>query len=153
MEPAAGPSIQRQRLSELISSRSSRPRFQGRLERIDAAGSAINPWCGDAVTVAVMLDPTRLYLRRVRCSTEGCAVCKASADLMAEALEGSPVSRAREDASQFQLLLETGLSPWPDAHCLSVFSALYGIPARVRCALLPWHALHQALAALPTPSA
>ena len=56
----------RKALSELVIERSRHPRFEGPLAWIHHAGSAINPYCGDAVSVALGLDPTAQLLQAVR---------------------------------------------------------------------------------------
>lgn len=135
----------RQVLSDLVLQRSQYPRFEGILPRIDRAGCAMNPYCGDAVSVAVGLDVAGDRLTALRCCVEGCAVCKASADLMAECLQG----RTREETfaidRAFEQLLQTGEGPWSADYPLMPFAALHRVPARAACAALPWRALRQAL--------
>ena len=137
----------RQALSDLVLQRSQHPRFEGILPRIDRAGSAINPYCGDAVSVAVGLDLAGGRLAALRCCVEGCAVCKASADVMAECLQGTTLGESLAIDRAFQQLLQTGAGPWPADHLLMPFAALHRVPARATCAALPWRALRQALSA------
>lgn len=135
----------RKALSDLVIQRSLFPRFEGVLAHIDHSGSAINPFCGDAVSVAISLDSSSSRLHAVRCSVDGCSVCKASADLMAESLQGVPIGEASQLDEAFQRLLHTGeLSPMI-SQSLALFSALQQVPARAPCALLPWQAMRQAL--------
>jgi nitrogen fixation NifU-like protein len=135
----------RQALSALVIQRSQHPRFEGVLPRIDRAGSAMNPYCGDAVSVAIVLDQASSRLGAVRCCVDGCAVCKASADLMAEFVQGTTLQEASQLDADFQLLLQTGHNGWASEHPLALFAALYRVPARTNCAALPWQALRQAL--------
>lgn len=140
----------RQALAAVVIERSKHPRFEGVLPRIDRAGIAINPYCGDAVSVVVSLDAGAERVTAVRCSVDGCAVCKASADLMAECVEGSTLKELCEMDEAFQRGLRTGESSWPIAHPLAPFAALHLVPARAGCAALPWQALRQVLR--PAPS-
>lgn len=138
----------RQVLSDLVIQRSQHPRFEGSLPCIDRAGSARNPYCGDAVSVALRLDVSRTRLRSVRCCVEGCALCRASGDLMAECLEGCTVLEAAQCGDDFQRLITTGTRSWAEDHplrALVAFAALHAVPARSACATLPWQALRQAL--------
>lgn len=138
----------RQVLSALVMTRSRHPRFEGILPRIDCAGSARNPYCGDAVSITITLDATGSRLAAVRCCVEGCALCKASADLMAECLQGKTRQEASQFDSDFQQLLRVGHSAWAADHplnALRAFAALQAVPARSSCAVLPWQALRQAL--------
>jgi nitrogen fixation NifU-like protein len=139
----------RQALSAVVIERSQHPRFEGILPRIDRAGSAINPYCGDAVSVVVALDAGAERLMAVRCSVDGCAVCKASADLMAECVEGSTIKESCQMDEAFQHVLRTGEISWPIAHPLAPFAALHLVPARAGCAALPWQALRQVLRPAP----
>lgn len=135
----------RQALSDLVSERSRHPRFEGPLDQIDRAGSAINPYCGDAVSVALALDPTGQRLQAVRCSAQGCSLCKASADLMAEHLEGLSLEEATQLHGAFHSLLQSDQSPSAMAQPLALFASLRQVPSRTACALLPWQALAKAL--------
>jgi nitrogen fixation NifU-like protein len=138
----------RQVLSDLVIQRSKHPRFEGILASIDCAGSARNPYCGDIVCVALRLDTSRTRLNAVRCSVEGCALCKASADLMAECLEGCSVSEVEQFGKDFERLITTGTQSWAEDHplrSLVIFAALHTVPARSPCAVLPWKAMRQAL--------
>lgn len=141
----------RQALSDLVIQRSQHPRFEGILPRIDRAGSAMNPYCGDAVSVTVGLDAADNRLSVLRCCVEGCAVCKASADVMAECLQGRTLGESLAIDIAFQQLLQTGSGPWPADHLLMPFAALHRVPARAACAALPWLALRQALSAGGAP--
>jgi len=138
----------RQALSVLVTKRARSPLFEGRLSQIDRAGSALNPYCGDAVSVVASLDATAARLSAVRCRVEGCALCRASADLMAECLQGRTLLEASQLDADFQRLLATGTCDWSGdhpLHSLSAFAALQSVPARSGCAALPWQALRQAL--------
>ena len=138
----------RQALSALVMQRARSPRFEGPLSHMDRAGSALNPYCGDAVSVVVALDATGDRLEALRCRVEGCELCRASADLMAECLQGRTLREASQLDHDFQWLLSTGTCVWSADHplnSLSSFGALQAVPARSSCAALPWQALRQAL--------
>lgn len=138
-------------LSDLVIHRSRHLRFDGALDRIDRAGSATNPYCGDVVTVAITiggLQDSLPKLRFVRCAVEGCALCKASADLMAECLEGCHLSELAPFSTAFEQLLGSNVADGslPDRLLpLRPFEALRTVPARHHCALLPWRAMDLAL--------
>lgn len=135
----------RQALSELVIERSRNPRFEGPLDPVHYAGSAINPYCGDVVSVAVGLDPTGQLLQAVRCSAQGCSLCKASADLMAQHLQGTSLQDAKRLHRAFNTLLQTNQCPISMAQELTLFASLNQVPSRTACALLPWQALGHAL--------
>ena len=73
------------------------PRFAGRLEHPTHAADGNNPLCGDRV--GVTLEIADGHVRDVRCDVKGCAICRASGSLMAEAIVG-------RRASDVQVLIE-----------------------------------------------
>ncbi len=126
-----------------------KPRNHGAPERFDRTADGRNTLCGDALTVWVALDGDTLA--DVRFVGEGCAISKASASLMTQAVRGK--SRAEADAlfEQFHALV-TGREAPPAEGVrgpLGPLAALAGVsrfPIRVKCASLAWHTLRAALA-------
>jgi nitrogen fixation NifU-like protein len=115
--------------SDVIRSRWRRPRFRGELPGATAVAEDVNPLCGDRVRMAVALDGPRL--RAVRFTGDSCAICTASADVLAELAEG-------RDAA--------------DALALGVADVLEVLatdvrPTRMRCVTLPVSVLSAALGA------
>ncbi|HET6372434.1 MAG TPA: SUF system NifU family Fe-S cluster assembly protein [Candidatus Polarisedimenticolia bacterium] len=105
-----------------------------------------NPLCGDKVTVYVKLDGD--IVREVSFTGSGCAISKASASMMTEALAGK--TRLEVD-NMFTLFhdLVTGKPLGDDAADelgkLVVFSGVREFPVRVKCASLAWHTMRAAL--------
>lgn len=128
-----------------IIERARRPHFSGVLEPADAIGTAHNPSCGDRVTVTLRLTDSLERLAQVRCSTRGCVLCTASADLMAEVISNQTTERVLTLGHGFVALLKDELPPDQDDQALTPLHVLAGLPARARCALLPWQALSKAL--------
>jgi nitrogen fixation protein NifU and related proteins len=130
---------------ELILDHNRRPRNFGALT--DATGQALghNPLCGDRINVEVRLDAD--VIRDVRFTGSGCAISKASASLMTEAIRERSVSEALGLLERFQTML-TGRQPvdLEGLGKLEVFSGVREFPMRVKCATLAWHTLKAALA-------
>ena len=81
----------------------------------------------------------------------GCAISKASASLMTEAVKGKTVDEARALFDQFhQMITSPPGSPLPELGKLSVLSGVRDFPTRVKCAGLAWHALKAAVAETPS---
>jgi len=77
----------------------------------------------------------------------GCAISKASASLMTEALKGKTVDEARELFEKFHdMVTSSPESEAPDLGKLSVLSGVREYPTRIKCASLPWHTLKAAVA-------
>jgi len=70
----------------------------------------------------------------------GCAIAKASASLMTEALRGLTVDEARQRFSEFQSMVTAAHDvPPADLGKLSVLAGVREFPTRVKCASLAWH--------------
>ena len=113
--------------SDVIRERWRRPRFRGALEGATAVAEDVNPLCGDRVRLMLRLEDGRV--RTARFLGDSCAICTASADVLAEMLEG----RRRDEA------LALGA---PDV--LETLAADIR-PTRMRCVTLPLTVLAIAL--------
>ena len=79
----------------------------------------------------------------------GCAISTASASLMTEAVKGKPVEEVEALFRDVHALLtegRAGTDPARDFGKLEVLAGVKDFPARVKCATLAWHTLHNALA-------
>ena len=101
-----------------------------------------NPLCGDHVTLYLRVADGRV--QDVGWQGGGCAISKASASLLSEALKGKTEAEIRKLFGQVHELVTTGASP-ENIGKLAVFGGVYKFPARVKCAILPWHAAMAAL--------
>ncbi|MFA5663415.1 Fe-S cluster assembly sulfur transfer protein SufU [Castellaniella sp.] len=101
-----------------------------------------NPLCGDQLTVyAKVADGV---VQEVSFVGHGCAISTASASLMTEAVRGQSVADVeRLFRSIHQMLTEA--HPDCDLGKLEVLSGVREFPARVKCATLAWHTLHNAI--------
>jgi len=131
---------------ELIIDHSRRPRNFRRIEGAAHQAEGFNPLCGDKVKVYVDLEDG--VLRDISFEGEGCAISKASASLMTEAIKGKSKVEAEQMFSRFRDLA-TGSGHGSDLGKLAVFSGLRGFPTRVKCATLVWHTLRAALEQAP----
>ena len=113
--------------SDVIRERWRRPRFRGHLEDANAVAEDVNPLCGDRVRFMLRLEDGRV--RAARFVGDSCAICTASADVLAEMLEGRDRDQAL--AVSVQDVLET--------------LAADIRPTRMRCVTLPLTVLAGAL--------
>jgi nitrogen fixation NifU-like protein len=84
----------------------------------------------------------------------GCSISQASADMMADAVTGKTLATAAELASRFRSMMSDATADAPDS--LGDLAALQHVrkyPVRVKCALLPWNTLLEALSAYDTSRA
>jgi nitrogen fixation protein NifU and related proteins len=113
---------------DVIRERWRRPRFRGELTDATATAEDVNPLCGDRVRMQLRLQDGRV--RAVRFAGDSCAICTASADVVAELAEG----RARGEAAALEV-----------SDVLGVLQADVR-PTRMRCVTLPLTVLGKALA-------
>jgi nitrogen fixation NifU-like protein len=74
----------------------------------------------------------------------GCCISKASASLLTENVKGKSKAEAEQMFARVHDLVTTGKAEG-DVGKLAVFAGVYKYPARVKCAILSWHALMNAL--------
>lgn len=128
---------------EVILDHNKRPRNFGAMEGgSQAAGH--NPMCGDRVNVYVRLDAGRVA--EARFIGNGCAISKASASMMTEAVTGRTPEEVTAMFDDFQQMV-TGKAEPDDEKVgkLVVLSGVKEYPSRVKCAMLAWHALVAAI--------
>ncbi len=119
---------------------------QGRtpLLRIDAHADGQNPVCGDQVSIGLQLDGDRI--EHVSVNGHGCAISTASGSILAEMLEGLSLHQARHLADQLVALMHgKELDEEIDLGDLDALAGVRQFPARIKCALLPWMTMIQAL--------
>lgn len=124
------------------------PDYKGELDDPKISHEGINPSCGDDLTLHVRLadDGT---IDEASWTGTGCAVSMASADMMAELVEGKTIQDARDACALFARMIrgeETDpevLASLEEASCLESISHM---PARVKCAELAWRTLDEMLA-------
>ncbi len=131
---------------EIILSHNKRPRNEGVLDPHSHEAEGYNPLCGDRLRVYVRQAGP--LVEAVQFTGEGCAISRASASIMTEAVKG--LSGAALDAKIAEVveLLTTKEEPTVDPFELGELAALLGVrkfPARVKCATLAWHTLSAAL--------
>ena len=106
-----------------------------------------NPLCGDRLDV--FADVEDGVLRDVGFEGSGCAISKASASLMTEAVKGRKIAEVDQLFEGFHRLLTTSAQQPVDVSelgKLGVFAGVREFPMRVKCATLAWHTLRAALA-------
>jgi nitrogen fixation NifU-like protein len=131
---------------QLILDHSKRPVHAGLREPFEAEVHHVNPTCGDEVTLRVHVEDG--ILQDVSYDSMGCSISVASASILAEETTGRPFSDvAEKHAAMRQMLTSKGEDPG-DEELIGDGVALSGVakyPARVKCALLSWMALADAL--------
>lgn len=136
-------SLMEQIYKEVIIARSRRPRHRGTVDPHTHRQEGLNPSCGDELELTLRVEGDRVVAAAF--TGQGCAISQASADLMAEALEGRTTGEARELSEAFRALLR-GEEGHADLGDLRALEGVRRLHARVKCATLPWITLDEALA-------
>ncbi len=101
-----------------------------------------NPLCGDELHLAV--DIRDGQLTDVAFDGKGCSISQASASMMTEAVQGQSVDDALALTETIRLMMH-GEPPTGDLGDLMALEGVAKFPVRVKCALLAWMALKDAL--------
>jgi nitrogen fixation NifU-like protein len=103
-----------------------------------------NPLCGDEITIHARVgDDT---VTEIAFEGQGCSISQASVSMLTEAVRGKHVKEATELARQFRSMMEGKADPDEDA--FGDLMALKGVvkyPVRIKCAVLGWDVLQEAL--------
>ncbi len=132
---------------EIILSHNRSPRNEGRLDPRTGEAEGFNPLCGDQLTVHVR-EGGDGRLDAVRFTGQGCAISRASASIMTQAVQALPRAEVDRRIAEALEMLTGREEPEIDLDKLGELAALAGVrqfPARIKCATLAWHALAAAL--------
>jgi nitrogen fixation NifU-like protein len=124
-----------------------RPRNLKRIEGADRTAEGFNPLCGDQISLFVDLGEGE-SIEDIGYTAMGCAISKAAASMMSEAVKGRSLHDARRVVSEFRRLLTTDVGDDFDYDLLGDLEILEGVsnyPTRIKCATLPLHTLASAL--------
>jgi nitrogen fixation NifU-like protein len=134
----------RELYQEIILEHSKTPRNFRPMEGANRQAEGYNPLCGDHYTI--FMDVADESIRDISFQGSGCAISKASASMMSQALKGKTQQEAEELFKQFHRVVTGG--PGGDTSKLGkleIFAGVANFPTRIKCATLAWHTLQAAL--------
>ena len=133
---------------QLILDHSRSPRNNEPLVAPTLAAYELNPFCGDLIDLQLHLDDVGV-VDAVSARSEGCSIIQASSSMMSEAVKGMTVDEVAELSVMFRAFLRAPADNGrPDPTTLGDLYALGVVrqfPVRIKCALLPWTALSEAV--------
>lgn len=131
---------------EVVIDHARRPRNFREIEGASRTVEAVNPLCGDQLTLYVqMVDGA---IADIAFKGNGCAISQASASLMTMAMKGLRQDEALALFTRVHTMLTTeseGDEPPAEVGKLAVLSGVWEYPTRVKCATMAWQALRSAL--------
>jgi nitrogen fixation NifU-like protein len=111
-----------------------------------------NPLCGDEITIHAHVDGGRI--EGIAFEGSGCSISQASASMLTEAVSGKEVEEAERLVAGFRGMMQGTVEP--DEESFGDLVALRGVvkyPVRIKCAVLAWDVLQEALAGAGAASA
>jgi len=136
-------------LSELyqavILDHNKKPRNFRKLENANRKADGYNPLCGDQLSVYLHIDGDQV--QDVSFEGSGCAISKASASMMTQAVKGKTRAEAEMLFNEFQQRSTGKLDKKNDPNPLCIlrnFAGVSDFPPLVKCATLSWHTMHGA---------
>ncbi len=129
---------------EIVLDHNRSPRNFQKLEEANRFAEGFNPLCGDQITLYLEVDGDD-KIKGIGFQAMGCAISKASASMMTDAVKGLSVKDAENVFENFRHMLTSGEY---DAEILGdaeILSSVSQYPARIKCAVLSWHTLKSAL--------
>ena len=131
---------------EVILEHNKNPRNFREIDDADQTADGKNPLCGDALRVYLKMEGD--VVGDVAFKGSGCAISKASASMMTQAVKGKTRAEAETLFTEFHDMVTGEMDiEAQENHLgkLKIFAGVLEFPARVKCASLSWHTLHAAM--------
>jgi len=131
---------------QVILDHNKKPRNFRKLENANHTADGYNPLCGDQLTIYLAVEDG--LVKEVGFEGSGCAISKASASMMTQAVKGKSREQAENLFQEFHSMVTGELNEETEENNLGnlkIFAGVREFPVRVKCATLPWHTLHAAL--------
>jgi nitrogen fixation NifU-like protein len=130
---------------EVLLDHSKRPRNHGEIAEGAVHVHGDNPSCGDEIHLHVKFGADR-EIADIKFTGQGCAISQASASLMTMKVKGRSRAETEEMLGAFRDLVTREDAEAPkQLGDLRLLQGVRKFPQRVKCAMLAWRALEQAL--------
>ena len=140
----------RQIYQQVILIHARKPQNKGKTNPVHRQHRGENPYCGDVVDLTLLLDEAESKIADIKFEGAGCALCLASADLMAIAIKGKTISQVLLMVEQFREMVAGNTQFEHPLEKLNIMQGVSRYPMRVKCATLAWHTLKAALSSVET---
>ncbi|MCX6143056.1 MAG: SUF system NifU family Fe-S cluster assembly protein [Ignavibacteriales bacterium] len=130
---------------EIILEHNKNPRNFKKMPEATRMLEGYNPLCGDHYTLYLKIVNDTIV--DISFEGSGCAISKASASVMTTLLKGKTKAEAEKMFETFRLLVTGELKDmsFETLGKLGAFAGVSEFPARVKCASLAWHTMHNAI--------
>ena len=114
------------------------------IEKVDYHAEGFNPICGDEVKLFLELESNKI--KKVHIDGHGCSISVASGSMLAQILEGKTIAEASSLSKYFRGIMHDKTNGKKiDIGDLEALEGVKKFPVRIKCALLPWATLDEAL--------
>jgi nitrogen fixation protein NifU and related proteins len=122
------------------------PRNFEKLAPVDMFVEGYNPLCGDRIEIYFRAEGEQ-SAPKLHCAFqgEGCSICMSSASMMTEELNGKSIAETKEWIDGFRQLMRGEKCPLSIEGDLEAIVGVRAFPVRIKCALLPWTTLQDAI--------
>src|SRR5258708_3778259 len=131
---------------QVILDHNKKPRNFHKLETANYTAEGYNPLCGDQLSVYLQLEDNQV--KDIGFEGSGCAISKASASMMTQAVKGKTKQEVEVLFNEFHRMVRDELDEEIEPNHLGklkIFAGVREFPVRVKCATLSWHTMHAAL--------
>jgi len=131
---------------QVILDHNKKPRNFHKLENANRSAEGYNPLCGDHLNVYLHVEDNQV--KDISFEGSGCAISKASASMMTQAVKGKSKIEAESLFQEFHRMAMGDLDEENEPNNLGklkIFAGVREFPARVKCATLSWHTMRAAL--------
>lgn len=131
---------------QVILDHNKKPRNFHKLETANRTAEGYNPLCGDQLHIYLEVEDDQV--KDISFEGTGCAIFKASASMMTQAVKGKTKIQTEELFQEFHKLLTGDIDEETEDSQLGklrIFTGVREYPVRVKCATLSWHTMRAAL--------
>ena len=131
---------------QVILDHNKKPRNFHKLPNANRTAEGYNPLCGDQLNVYLLLENDQV--KDLSFEGSGCAISKASASMMTQAVKGKTKAEAELLFNEFHRMVIGELDEENEPNRLGklkIFAGVREFPVRVKCATLSWHTMYAAL--------
>ncbi len=132
--------------TELILEHSQKSEHKRQLKTSTCSERGHNPSCGDDITIELLVEDGKIV--DAAFTGSGCAISQASTSMMIDLIKGRSAEEAQTLAYIFLGMIKREISSEAELELLEeaiAFQNVSNMPARVKCAVLAWHTLTEAM--------
>ena len=133
---------------EILLEHSRDPHNFGVIEKADIQADGFNPLCGDKVCIHVQLGENKTKAETVRFKGQACSICMASASILTDETTGKTLAEVKTLIQDFRDLMQDKKPASDFQGDITCLAGVKKFPVRIKCALLPWTTLNEAIDSL-----